>query len=122
MLPPIFLLFWGIAVEFTTSGKVERNAIDAVTAKCLIDNIGAFDQHALKKDDCLLKELVEWVPTSSAKPLGIVLISKKKVCSRCRRELVVAKTGHLISRSMIVTLDLFLGCTIIKHVQAKFAL
>ena len=76
-LPPELPNIWGIAVEFATAGKV--NAIDAMTAKSIIDNVEAFDKCALKTDDCLLKELVEWVPTSATKPLGIVLISKKSV-------------------------------------------
>ena len=90
-LPPEMPNMWGIAVEFATVGKVERNAIDAITAKSLIDNIEAFDRCALRKDDCLLKELVGWVPTSATKPLGIILISKKKVCLFCKKELVTRK-------------------------------
>ena len=85
-LPPDLPNRWGIAVEFATTGKVKRNDIDAKTAKSLIDNIEAFDREALKKDDRLLKELVEWVPTSATKPLGIVLVSEKKVCVLCKRE------------------------------------
>ena len=104
-LPPDLPNLWGIAVEFATAGKVERNTIDAVTAKCLIDNIEAFDKHALKKDDCLLQELVGWVPTSSAKPLGIVLISKKKVCSLCKGELVIRKDRP----SYITVYDSYIG-------------
>lgn len=90
-LPPDLPNVWGIAVEFATAGKVKRNDIDAKTAKSLIDNMEAFDRDALKKDDHLMKELVEWVPTSTTKPLGIVLISSRKVCVRCKRELVTRK-------------------------------
>ena len=90
-LPPELPNMWGIAVEFATIGKVERNAIDAVTAKSLIDNIEAFDRCALRKDDSLLKELVGWVPTSATKSLGVILISKKKLCLICKKELVTRK-------------------------------
>ena len=76
---------------------MEQNTIDAVTAKCLIDNIEAFDKHVLKKYDCLIQELVGWVPTSSAKQLGIMLISKKNVCSLCRGELVIRKDRRYIT-------------------------
>ena len=31
------------------------------------------------------------VPTSATKPLGIVLVSEKKVCVLCKRELVIRK-------------------------------
>ena len=89
-LPPDLPNLWGIAVEFATTGKVKRN-INAKTARSLIDNIEAFDREALKKDDRLLKELVEWKPTSATKPLGIVLVSEKKVCVLCKRELVICK-------------------------------
>ena len=88
-LPPELPNIWGIAVEFATAGKV--NAIDAMTAKSIIDNVEAFDKCALKTDDCLLKELVEWVPTSATKPLGIDLISKKKECVHCKKELIIRK-------------------------------
>ena len=55
---------WGITVEFVTAGEVERNAIDAVTAKCLIDNIETFDKYALKMDDCLSSTRAGWVGTN----------------------------------------------------------
>ena len=90
-LPSDLPNLWGIAVEFATAGNVKRNEIDAKTAKSLVDNIETFDRDALKKDESLMKELVEWVPTSATKPLGIALISSKKVCVRCKRELVTRK-------------------------------
>ena len=90
-LPPDMPNLWGIAVEFATAGKVKRNDIDAKIAKSLIDNVEEFDEAALKKDDEILKELAKWTSPSLKKPLGIVLISKKKACSLCKRELVVRK-------------------------------
>ena len=72
----------GITVEFATAGKVSCNDIVVKTAKSLLENIEVFDREALKKDTCLLKELVEWVPTPALEPLGIVLVSKQeRVCS-----------------------------------------
>ena len=69
----------------------------------LIDNIEAFDREAL---NCLLKELVEWVPTSATKPLGIVLVSDK-VCVLCKRELVTGKDRP----SYITVYDIQIGPT-----------
>ena len=63
-LPPDLPNVWGIAVEFATAGKVKRNDIDAKTAKSLTDNIVAFDRDALKKDDHLMKELVDQCQTT----------------------------------------------------------
>ena len=90
-LPPDLPNLWGIAVEFATAGKVSRNDTDVKTAKSLLENIEVFDREALKKDTCLLKELTEWVPTPATKSLGIVLVSNKKVCVLCKKELVSRK-------------------------------
>ena len=82
---------WGIAVEFATVGKVKRNAIDPDTAQSVMENIASFDKCALNKDDAFLKELINWIPKYGTKPLGVVLITSKKVCTFCKKELVLRK-------------------------------
>ena len=82
---------WGIAVEFATVGKVKRNAIDPDTAQSLMENIASFDKCSLNKDHAFLKELINWIPKYGTKPLGVVLITSKKVCTFCKKELVLRK-------------------------------
>ena len=98
-LPPDLPNLWGIAVEFATAGKVSCNDTDVKTAKSLLENIEVFDRKALKKDTCLLKELIEWVPTPATKPLGIVLVSNK-VCVLCKKKTCYSQGQTVIHHSL----------------------
>ena len=75
--------FWGIVVEFATRGKVHRNRIDQDTAAALVENIHEFDERAFESDTILTQQLVTWTPTSTGKPLGLVLITSEKTCAVC---------------------------------------
>ena len=81
-LPSEIPNFWGIAVEFATAGKVQRNSIDADTAAALVENIRTFDEKAFDTDKALLQQLSIWTPTQGyfVKPLGVVLISPQTQC------------------------------------------
>lgn len=72
----------GIAIEFATSGKVERNRITEDLARSIIDNIDTFDSTAFVNDEQLLKELLGFRPSKS-RPLGIVHISPLEVVCTC---------------------------------------
>ena len=82
---------WGVAVEFATCGKVDRNSVDADTAAALIDNVYSFDEKAFDTDEVLRKELLTWSPNSAStkrgKPLGVVLISPETQCVLCAQPL-----------------------------------
>ena len=80
--------FWGVAVEFATAGKVERNTIDRDTAAALIENIQSFDARAFHTDESLLQQLIGWTPRPG-KPLGLVLISPEKFCTLCGQALTI---------------------------------
>ena len=82
--------FWGVAVEFATDGKVERNTIDFSTAAALLENIHSFDERAFDTDESLLQQLIGWTP-STGRPLGLVLISPEKYCALCGQALVLRK-------------------------------
>lgn len=93
-LPQEIPNFGGIAVEFATAGKVERNAIDADTA--IEENIHTFDQKAFETDIVLLQQLYAWKPSVSGsgyfdKPLGMVLISRETECLLCGQPLSLRK-------------------------------
>ena len=82
--------FWGVAVEFATDGKVERNTIDSTTASALVENIHSFDKRAFDTDESLLHQLIGWTP-STGRPLGLVLISPEKCCTLCGQALILRK-------------------------------
>jgi hypothetical protein len=92
-LPSEMPNLWGIAVEFATAGKVQRNSIDADTAAALIENISTFDEKAFDTDKDLVQQLSTWTPTQGrfAKPFGIVLISPKTHCLLCGQALCLRK-------------------------------
>ncbi len=77
----------GVAVEFATFGKVERNNITEDQARVIVENIDCFDSTALATDDKLLKQLITFKPSRS-KPLGIVLISPNESCTLWRKAVV----------------------------------
>ena len=88
--------FGGIAVEFATAGKVERNAIDADTAAAIVENIHTFDQKAFETDNVLFQQLYAWKPSVSGsgyfdKPLRMVLISPETECVLCGQPLSLRK-------------------------------
>lgn len=80
----------GIAVEFATHGKVERNHINEETAKAIIENIESFDPTAFSTDEDLFKQLLSFKSSASG-PLGIVLISPKSTCTLCGENLCLRK-------------------------------
>ena len=101
--------FWGIAVEFATDGKVERNTVDVATATALVENIHMFDEKAFDTDKALIQQLSAWKPSMSQsgsfdKPLGIVLISPNTQCVLCGKALIVRKDRPA---SVVVYDDIF---------------
>lgn len=81
---------WGVAVEFATAGKVERNSVDPGTVAALVENIQSFDEQAFATDESLLRQLIGWSP-SPERTLGIVLISPVSHCVLCGQALTLQK-------------------------------
>ena len=75
-LPPEVPHRLGIAVEFSTEGKVKRNYIIEDIARVILGNIESFDSTAFATDEHLQKQLITFKP-SKHRPLGLVLISPK---------------------------------------------
>ena len=66
-LSPELPMFWGVVVEFATSGSVSKSSITPELAKTLIENIQAFSAAAFETDHALQKELIfksTWKKTS----------------------------------------------------------
>lgn len=78
-------------MEFATSGEIQRNRINQDTAAALVDNIRTFDERAFESDTTLAQQLVTWMPTSTGKPLGLVLINSEKTCAVCGKTLTIRR-------------------------------
>ena len=92
-LSPELPMFWGVVVEFATSGNVSKSSITPELAKTLIENIQAFSAAAFETDHALNKELI-FLSLPGKKPLGIPLISSSSVCLFCGSQLQLRKDRH----------------------------
>ena len=92
-LSPELPMFWGVVVEFATSGSVSKSSITPELAKTLIENIQAFSAAAFETDHALQKELI-FLSLPGKKPLGIQLISPSSVCLFCGSQLQLRKDRH----------------------------
>ena len=100
----------GVAVEFATCGKVERNCITEDLARVIVENIECFDSTAFATDDHLLKQLIAFKPSNS-RPLGIVLISPEESCTLCGEKLSLRKDRP----ALLVIYDDHLGAVAGSH-------
>ena len=74
-LPEDFPERWDVALDFATSGKSSNITTEQV--KTLSENLLELDRQAFRTDLDLATEIIQQ-PSSSNKPLGIVLLSETK--------------------------------------------
>ena len=92
-LPHELANFWGIAIEFTTAGKVKSNAITPEMAEVIVENIHSFDANAFCTDKTQHQELIGW-DSENGKALGVGLIPLEKQCVLCGSKLDLKACLH----------------------------
>ena len=88
-------MFWGVVVEFATSGQVLKSSVAPDQVKALIENIQALNSAAFETDHSLQKELIS-LSIPGKKPLGYILISSNMTCARCGSQLQLRKDRHAL--------------------------
>lgn len=78
--------YWDLVTEFGFQSTDERPSIEKV--QVLLENIQYMDIGAFDSDRCLMKELIDH-QGFDGNPLGIVLVSYKKICNSCTGKLRV---------------------------------
>lgn len=81
--------FWGVVVEFATSGKISKSSITPDQAKVLVENLQVLNEAAFETDQALQKELT--FIQLPRKPQGIPLISSSSSCLLCGSDLQLRK-------------------------------
>ncbi len=109
LLPRELPRYWDIIASFSCHGS--STCLSADTVKLLMENLQYLNHQAFTTDAKLMKELVSADGESTAKPLGIVLISDKQVCRLCGGQLLVR--GDCPSRVTLYTVHL--GTVLATH-------
>lgn len=89
-LSPSLPNFWGIVVEFATSGKTSADTITPEQARVLMENIQTLNASAFSTDDVLFREIIQ-IKTTSGRPLGVPLVSANDTCILCGSKLLLRK-------------------------------
>ena len=92
-LSPDLPMFWGVVIEFATSGEVSKSSVTEEQARVLIENIQVLNAAAFETDSALQKELI-FLNLPGIKPLGIPLISPAPSCLLCGSQLQIRKDRH----------------------------
>lgn len=103
-LSPDLPLFWGVVVEFATSGRVSKLSVTPDQVKAIVENIHALNSAAFDSDQSLQREMI-FLSIPGKKPLGHILISNLTVCEKCGSPLQVRKDRH----SLVTIYDARLG-------------
>ena len=110
-LPPNTPNFWGIVVEFATSGMTTRSAVTPEQARVLMENLKILDKQAFSTDQQLTQELSQMPMPPTNKPLGLILLSPRESCTLCGSKLLVRAD----KASSVVVYDNNLGTVPATH-------
>ena len=84
-LPPDYPHYWDTVTQFAFKGT--KQSVDSAEAKVLMENIQFMQSSAFAQDKHLMQEIISCEDVKKA-PIGIILISSKKVCCLCGGKLL----------------------------------
>ena len=81
---------WKLVVQFALDGKCE-SPVTAEQAKALSENIQLLNSSAFATDELLFKQIIHMEIPTSARPLGVPLISNNNQCLLCDSHLLLRR-------------------------------
>ena len=81
---------WNLVVQFALDGKCE-SPVTAKQAKALSENIQLLNSSAFATDELLFKQIIHMEIPTSARPLGVPLISNNNQCLLCDSHLLLRR-------------------------------